>query len=259
MLDIQNLTMKFGGVTALDNISMHVAPHTIHGIIGPNGSGKTTMFNCISGIYKPTSGKILFDGKDITGMEPHKIAHAGVARTFQLLRIFPSMTVLDNLILAQALYEKTTMVEAMLSAPRCRREQREMRDRAFEVLKTLGLEKKAYNSAEGISIGQRRMLQLGIGAINNPKLLLLDECAAGLDPLNVDKLISLVHYFKEEKGITVLLIEHIMDVVMTVCEDLTVFDYGEKIFVGKPADAQIHPRVIEAYLGTLEEGENENA
>ena len=129
-----------------------------------------------------------------------------------------------------------------------------MEGRAFEMLKTIGLVKKAYNSAEGISIGQRRMLQLGIGAINNPKLLLLDECAAGLDPLNVDKLISLVHYFKDELHITVLMIEHIMDVVMNVCEQLTVFDYGEKIFVGKPAEAQNHPRVIEAYLGTQDEG-----
>ena len=255
MLTIENLTMKFGGVTALDNISMHVAPGTIHGIIGPNGSGKTTLFNCVSGIYKPTSGKIIFNGnQDITGMEPHKVTKSGIARTFQMLRIFPSLSVLGNLILAQALFEKSTMLDAMLCTPRCKSELKSMEGRAFEMLKTIGLEKKAYNSAEGISIGQRRMLQLGIGAINNPKLLLLDECAAGLDPLNVDKLISLVHYFKDELHITVLMIEHIMDVVMNVCEQLTVFDYGERIFVGKPAEAQNHPRVIEAYLGTQDEG-----
>ncbi len=253
ILTVDSLTMKFGGVVALNNISVDVEEKTIHGIIGPNGSGKTTLFNCISGLYKPTSGRIAFGGKDITGMEPHKIAKEGIARTFQLLRIFPSLTVLDNLILSQALYEKSTMFDAMLSTPRSVKEQKRMKERAIEILKIVGLEKKAYNSAEGISIGQRRMLQLGMGIINNPKLLLLDECAAGLDPLNIDKLIGLVHYCKNELGITVLMIEHIMDVVMSVCETLTVFDYGERIFVGKPGDAQNNPRVIEAYLGDQKE------
>ncbi|OGO79839.1 MAG: hypothetical protein A2Y21_00850 [Clostridiales bacterium GWC2_40_7] len=253
ILTVNSLTMNFGGVTALNNISINVEKNTIHGIIGPNGSGKTTLFNCISGIYKPSSGSIIFDGKDITGMEPHKIAKEGIARTFQLLRIFPSMTVLDNLILAQALYEKSTMMDAMLSTPRSYREQKQMTECAFEILKLIGLEKKAYNSGDSISIGQRRMLQLGIGIINNPKLLLLDECAAGLDPLNIDKLIALVHYCKDNLSITVLMIEHIMSVVMSVCETLTVFDYGERIFVGNPGDAQNDPRVIEAYLGDQKE------
>lgn len=245
--------MNFGGVIALNNISVDVEKNTIHGIIGPNGSGKTTLFNCISGIYKPTSGKIIFEGKDITGREPHQIAKEGIARTFQLLRIFPSLTVLDNLILAQALYEKSTMLDAMLSTPRSIRERKQMTERAKEILKLIGLEKKAYNSADNISIGQRRMLQLGIGIINTPKLLLLDECAAGLDPLNTDKLIDLVHYCRNELGITVLMIEHIMNVVMNLCGTITVFDYGERIFVGSPADAQNNPRVIEAYLGEQKE------
>ena len=253
ILTVDSLTMNFGGVTALNNISVDVEKNTIHGIIGPNGSGKTTLFNCISGIYKPTSGRIIFDGKDITGAEPHKIAKEGIARTFQMLRIFPSLTVLDNLILAQALYEKSTMVDAMLSTPRSNKEQKQMREHAYEVLKRIGLEKKAYNSGDNISIGQRRMLQLGMGIINKPKLLLLDECAAGLDPLNTEKLISLVHYCRDELNITVLMIEHIMSVVMSLCETLTVFDYGERIFVGKPGDAQNDPRVIEAYLGDQKE------
>lgn len=253
ILKVDSLTMSFGGLIALNNISVDVEKNTIHGIIGPNGSGKTTLFNCISGIYKPTSGKIIFEGKDITGREPHQITKEGIARTFQLLRIFPSLTVLDNLILAQALYEKSTMLDAMLSTPRSIRERKQMTDRAKEILKLIGLEKKAYNSADNISIGQRRMLQLGIGIINNPKLLLLDECAAGLDPLNTDKLIDLVHHCRNELGITVLMIEHIMNVVMSLCETITVFDYGERIFVGSPADAQNNPRVIEAYLGEQKE------
>ncbi len=255
ILNVDALTMKFGGVTALDNISCEVEEKTIHGIIGPNGSGKTTLFNCINGIYKPTSGKIIFDGKDITGMPPHNVTREGISRTFQLLRIFPSMTVLDNLILAMAFREKSTLADAMLYSPRLRSEQKQMEERAFQVLKLIGLEKKAYNSAESISIGQRRMLQLGIGIINNPRLLLLDECAAGLDPLNIEKLMELVIYIKEELGITVLMIEHIMNVVMNVCEELTVLDYGERIFVGKPKEAQQNPRVIEAYLGTDSKGE----
>ncbi|MDO4275934.1 MAG: ABC transporter ATP-binding protein [Eubacteriales bacterium] len=250
LLKVDELTMKFGGVTALDHISLQVEKNTIHGIIGPNGSGKTTLFNCISGIYKPTSGNIQFDGKDITGMAPHMVTRQGISRTFQLLRIFPSLTVLDNLILAQNIHDKSNLADAMLSSPRSRSEQKRMKEKAFEVLKTIGLEKKAYNSAEGISIGQRRMLQLGIGVINKPRMLLLDECAAGLDPLNVDKLIELVTLFKEKENITVLMIEHIMDVVMNVCEELTVLDYGERIFVGKPEDAQNDAKVIEAYLGT---------
>ena len=250
MLRVESITMHFGGLAALSDVSFEVAENSIHGIIGPNGSGKTTLFNIINGIYKPTSGRVFFNEREITGMDPNLIAKEGIARTFQLLRIFPSMSVLDNLVIAQVVNEKSSVLDAFLNTPRLRREYSHLSDQAFEMLKVLGLENKAYNSADSISIGQRRMLQLGIGAIRSPKFLLLDECAAGLDPANIDKLLGLLRLFRDDYGITILMIEHIMSVVMNICERLTVLDYGELIFEGNPYDVQNNEKVIEAYLGT---------
>ncbi|MBG0786526.1 MAG: ABC transporter ATP-binding protein [Anaerolineaceae bacterium] len=250
MLKIDSITMCFGGLTALDQVSFDVEENTIHGIIGPNGSGKTTLFNVINGIYTPTSGKVYFQGEDITNFTPPKVAKIGISRTFQLLRIFPSMSVLDNLIVAQGLHEKTTVLDAVVHSPRMCKEYQAMSDKAMDMLKVIGLESKTHNSAASISIGQRRMLQLAMGVISKPKLLLLDECAAGLDPANIDKLIELLKLFRAEYGITVLMIEHIMNVVMNVCERLTVLDYGVKIFEGEPYEVQNNEKVIEAYLGS---------
>lgn len=250
MLRVDSITMHFGGLAALSDVSFEVAENSIHGIIGPNGSGKTTLFNIINGIYKPTAGKVFFNEREITGMDPNLIAKEGIARTFQLLRIFPSMSVLDNLIVAQVVNEKSSVFDAFLNTPRLRREYDQLSERAFEMLKVIGLENKAYNSADSISIGQRRMLQLGIGAIRSPKFLLLDECAAGQDPANIDKLLGLLRLFRDDYGITILMIEHIMSVVMNICEKLTVLDYGKLIFEGNPHDVQNNEKVIEAYLGT---------
>lgn len=250
MLRVESITMNFGGLCALNDVSFTVAENSIHGIIGPNGSGKTTLFNIINGIYKPTRGKVFFNERDVTDMEPNQIAREGIARTFQLLRIFPSMSVLDNLITAQVIIENSSVLDAILYTPRLRKNYGELRERAFDMLRVLGLESKAFNSADSISIGQRRMLQLGIGAIRSPKFLLLDECAAGLDPTNIDKLLDLLRFFRTEYGITILMIEHIMSVVMNICERLTVLDYGVKIFEGDPYEVQNNEKVIEAYLGT---------
>ena len=249
ILELNELTMQFGGITALDHISVGVEEKTIHGVIGPNGSGKTTLFNVINGIYTPTGGTVTFMGENITGLKPHQIAKKGICRTFQLLRIFPSMTLLENLMIALTTKEKATAADCMFSTPRMHKEQRLMAEKAMEILRVIGLEKKAYNSAAGISIGQRRMLQLGQGIISAPKLLLLDECAAGLDPVNIEKLIELILYIRSELGITIMMVEHIMNVVMRVSDVLTVLDYGERIFVGDPREAVENPHVIEAYLG----------
>lgn len=249
ILQVQDLTMKFGGVTALDHISVDVEEKTIHGVIGPNGSGKTTLFNAINGIYKPTEGKVIFQGKDITGLPPHQIARRGIGRTFQLLRIFPSMTLIENLMIALSTKEKANAFDCMFCTRKMCKEKKWMEEQSMNILRIIGLEQKAYNSAAGISIGQRRMLQLGQGIISSPKLLLLDECAAGLDPVNIDKLIELILYIRDNLGITIMMVEHIMNVVMRVSDTLTVLDYGERIFVGAPKDAVENPRVIEAYLG----------
>lgn len=249
ILEIDQVTMKFGGLTVLDKISFNVEENTIHGVIGPNGSGKTTLFNVISRIYNPSEGEIRFEGQNIIPLKSHQLAPLGLARTFQLLRVFPSMTVLENLMLAMTPKEQTTIFDDFFATSRNKKQEQEMREQAYDILKMIGLERKANNPTDGISIGQRRMLQLGLAVISKPKLLLLDECVAGLDPENVERLVRLLLYFQKELNITILMVEHIMDVVLRVCNKITALDYGRLICEGEPEEVVGNAEVIEAYLG----------
>jgi branched-chain amino acid transport system ATP-binding protein len=250
LLEVTNLSKRFGGLLALSNIHFAVAPGEVRGIIGPNGSGKSTLFNVISGVYKPAPGaRVLFDGEDITGWESHAIARRGVARTFQLLRIFSAMSVLENLLIGHHALIRYGNASAVIGSRKVWAEERRVRDEMMELLAFIGLADYAEMPAGELSGGQRRLLALGRAMAMRPKLLMLDEPAAGLSPVNVDILLDTVMALKNRFGLTVIIIEHILKVVMETCGIVTVLEHGEKIAEGPPAAIKENHRVIEAYLG----------
>ena len=250
LLEASGLTMRFGGITAVSNVDLSVAEGSIRGIIGPNGSGKSTLFNLISGIYTPeASGRIIFNGEDITRMPSHEVARRGVARTFQMLRIFSEMTVLENLLIGYHQHIRYSVVAAIAGVNRVWREERRVRDELMDLLSVVGLADYAGMRAGGLSIGQQRLLAMGRAIAMKPKLLMLDEPAAGLSPLNVDILIASIMQLKQKYALTIIIVEHILRVVLETCEEVAVLDHGEKIAEGPANKIKDDHRVIEAYLG----------
>jgi len=249
ILKVDHVTMKFGGVTAIDDLSFEVPRGSIYGLIGPNGAGKTTIFNIITGNLKPTKGRIFLDGEDITGIKPNKAVYKGIARTFQNIRLFKSMTVLDNILIGFDSAAKYTYFEAILRFPRYFKYEKIIRQKAYELLKIFNIEEFANLNATALSYGNQRKVEIARALATNPKLLLLDEPAAGMNPKETAELSEIIHKIKKDFNLSILLIEHDMKFVNAMCEKLTVLDYGEKIFEGKPSDAIVDKRVIAAYLG----------
>jgi branched-chain amino acid transport system ATP-binding protein len=249
MLETKNVTMQFGGLTAVSDLSLTVSEGDIVGLIGPNGAGKTTAFNMVTGVYSPTKGSILFNGKEITGKQPHKITEAGIARTFQNIRLFHEMTVLENLLVACNLREKPNLFESVLHLPGYMSREKKARDFALDLLESVGLLDNANDSAVSLPYGKQRRLEIVRALATEPSLLLLDEPAAGMNPQESQELMDFIVGIRDKYTISVLLIEHHMQVVMGICTFLYVLDYGITIAKGVPAEIQRNQKVIDAYLG----------
>ena len=249
LLHFESVTQRFGGLTALDAVGFDVGAGEIVGLIGPNGSGKSTLVNIMTGTLTPTSGRVLMDGQQISGTAPWRIARAGVARTFQMLRLFRTMTVAQNIALAMQPTMEAGYCASMLRTSLARREDTQARRKAAEMLALFELDGFLDHPATTLSIGQQRMVELARGLATAPRVFVLDEPAAGLSPPNVDRLIEVLRRMRDDYGVTVLLVEHVMRVVQAVCDRVVVLDFGEKIADATPAVAINDPRVVEAYIG----------
>lgn len=248
-LKIKNITMQFGGITAIDDLSFEVSKGDIYGLIGPNGAGKTTIFNIITGNYSPTKGDIDFNNEIITSTKPNLVVQKGIARTFQNIRLFKSMSVLDNILIGFHNQSTYTYLEAIFRMPRYFSHERKVRAEAMEILEEFDLTEFADTKATDLSYGNQRKVEIARAVATKPSLLLLDEPAAGMNPSETEDLSNIIHKIKKDFDLTVLLIEHDMKFVNNMCNKVTVLDYGEKIFEGKPSDAIVDEQVVKAYLG----------
>jgi branched-chain amino acid transport system ATP-binding protein len=249
LLNIQNLGMRFGGLLALEDFCLEVPEGALYGLIGPNGAGKTTVFNLISGFLKPSSGRISLNGAEITRLPPHRITYLGVARTFQNIRLFQELSVLDNVLVGFHCRSHASWGEAILRLPRYRGEEREHRTRARELLREVGLAEAAAQPAGKLPYGHQRRLEIARALATGPRFLLLDEPAAGLNPQETLNLMEFLQEIKERYRLTMLVIEHNLQLVMKLCRRLLVLDHGLTIAAGEPAEVRRHPEVIRAYLG----------